>query len=369
MNMINKMWDDFPEIKDDLIRCRKYIIENIEIPNKEVEKCVLNLVNENAKLVRPALMVLVGKILNKGRPLDDDFIAMTATIEMLHMATLIHDDIVDDSPIRRGIETVQSKFGKDVATYAGDYMLSSVFSNVLNYSKTISNARLITDSVSDILAGELIQMENRNNLYISEDEYMKIIYGKTAIMIALSCYEGGYMVGDENGARLAWDLGESIGMAFQIIDDILDYSDIEMTKKPVFQDFKEGNFTLPAIFSMNNEEDVDRVRLQDLRKRLIDLDENKKIISKESLDSIVSKKVETLFDKEKILENEQYESELTSINIEIKKIIEDNGGIDYSIQKARYYTDKAVGILETYNDCIYKTYLRKLVMKLLDRRY
>ena len=333
---LNKMWNDFPHIKEDLLRCRKFILDFIDIPNEEVKNCVLELVNSDAKLIRPALMIITGKMLNDGKDLDDDFIAMAATLEMLHIATLIHDDVVDDSPLRRGVATLQSRYGKDVATYAGDYMLSSVFSNVLDYSKTMENAKIITSSVNKILSGELIQMQNRNNFCVSEGDYYKIIHGKTAVMIALCCYEGAYMTGKYDMSKKLWDMGESIGMAFQIIDDILDYSDEKTIKKPPFQDFREGNFTLPILYSMKN-------YIKELKKikEDINIEEDKGL------------------DFQEIEENKK----------QLKKIVEISGGIDYSRKKAREYTNIALSILDGYEKSEYREYLHQLIKKLLDRSY
>lgn len=331
--MINKMWDEFENLKPDLKRCKEYLIDFIDIPNDEVRACVLELVNSDAKLIRPALMITIGKILNGGRELDNNFIKMASTLEMLHMATLIHDDIVDDSPLRRGVKTVQSRYGKDVATYAGDYLLSSVFSNVLKYSKTMENAQKITESVSEILSGELIQMQNRGNISVEEKNYYKAIYGKTAVMIALCCYEGAYMVDKRDEYDNAWKLGESIGISFQIIDDIIDFSSEDIIKKPPFQDFKEGNFTLPIIYALRNNKD----EIKNLRDEFLEAEGDLK--------------------KSRILEDK------------VRNKIEEAGGFEYSKNKANDYGVTAMKIVNEYKEGEYKKYLEKIVKRLLERSY
>lgn len=322
---INSMWDEFPEIKEELKRCKKFMIESIDIPNIAVKKEVLNLINIDAKFIRPALMITIGKMYNGGKSLDDEFIKIAATLELLHMSTLIHDDIVDDSPKRRGIESLQSKMGKDIAVYAGDYMLSSVFSNVIEYGKTMENIRKITETVNEILSGELIQMGYRNDFSIQEKDYYKIIRGKTAVMIALCCYEGAYMSGYKEYAQIAWEFGEYIGMAFQIRDDILDVTmEAEKSKKAVNQDFKEGNFTLPVI------------------------------------EAIKEYKEELLEIKRKNIYN-------VEINKKVRQMLEKSGGILYSQEVSKEYSDKAISLLNDFENGLFKKYLNQLVCKLLNR--
>lgn len=324
---INPMWDNFPEIKEELKRCKAFMLDSIDIPNRAVREEVLKLINSDAKFIRPALMITIGKMNNGGAKLDDDFINIAATLELLHMATLIHDDIVDDSPKRRGVESLQSKMGKDIAVYAGDYMLSSVFSNVIEYGKTIENIKKITDTVNMILAGELIQMEHRNSFSISKEDYYDIIRGKTAAMIALCCYEGAYMVGSRDNAQKAWEFGEAVGMAFQMIDDILDVTaEPDKSKKPVNQDFREGNFTLPVIKSIEDYE-------SELRS----------------------------------IKNEDIYSE--ELDEKVRQILRESGAILYSQDISRQYSEKAIYILNNFENGVFKKYLDKLVGKLLNRSY
>ena len=324
---INPMWDNYPEIKEELIRCKMFMLESIDIPNEEVRNQVLNLINKDAKFIRPALMVTIGKMYNGGEKLEERFIKIAGTLEMLHMATLIHDDIVDDSPKRRGFESLQSSMGKDIAVYAGDYMLSTVFSNVVKYAGTMENIEKITKTVNEILAGELIQMEYRNRFDITEEKYYEIIKGKTAVMIALCCYEGAYMAGEKEKAEKAWEFGESVGMAFQMIDDILDFTmDSYNAKKPVNQDFKEGNFTLPIIKSKDRYEK----ELKNIKNRNIYSDND---------------------------------------NEEIRKIVKISGGIDYAKSVSEDYSRKSIMILNDFENVRFKKYLSELVSKMLNRRY
>lgn len=324
---INPMWDMYPEIKEELIRCKTFMLDTVDIPNTDVRNEVLKLINEDAKFIRPALMVMIGKMNNNGERLEDDFIKIAATLEMLHMATLIHDDIVDDSPKRRGFESMQSRLGKDIAVYAGDYMLSTVFSNIVKYAKTMENIEKITKTVREILAGELIQMEYRKNFEIDEEIYYKIIRGKTAVMIALCCYEGAYMTGRKDIAEKAWKFGESVGMAFQMLDDIIDLTvDPQFAKKPVNQDFKEGNFTLPII------------KAKELyKKELMNISE-KNIYTKE-------------------------------INIKIRNIVNSSGGLNYAKSISEDYSKEAIFILDNFGNCKYKKYLSELISKMLNRKY
>ena len=181
-----------------------------------------------------------------------EVVAAAASTEVLHLATLIHDDIIDESKMRRGLETIQSKHGKDMAVYTGDLLLSVYFDLLADATDSVEIIKLNTLSMKRVLMGELNQMANFYNTNIAFEDYLKSIKGKTAQLFELSCYEGAYF-GKSNPAIIeqSRSIGQNIGIAFQMLDDILDYTQTpEILSKPVLNDVKQGIYTLPLILGM-----------------------------------------------------------------------------------------------------------------------
>ena len=244
---IHPMWDQYPTIKNDLKKTLELMSSSINLPNKEIEKSILELFHSGGKLLRPAYLLLFAEL---GKKTDTKkSIALAAAMETLHTATLIHDDIIDKADVRRGVSTIQTKFDKDVAVYSGDYLFIVCFKLLVQYTDSLKSVKLNTSSMEKVLLGELGQMNTRYQMDVTVDEYIQNISGKTAELFALSCFLGYY----ENGgstrtASTCREIGKSIGIAFQIVDDILDYSQSEKTiGKPVLEDVKQGVYSLPLI--------------------------------------------------------------------------------------------------------------------------
>lgn len=247
---IHPMWDTYPELQMELEKTVELIEKNIKIRNKEIEATILALIHSGGKLLRPAYSLLFSRF---GPDQDAEKArAVAAALEILHMATLIHDDIVDDSPMRRGTPTIQAKYSKDVAVYAGDYLFTVCFKLLARYSSSLESIQIDTRGMERILMGELDQMHLRYNQKITIRQYLTQISGKTAQLFALSCYSGALESGtSEKFARSCYHIGNHIGMAFQIMDDILDYSqDANTFGKPVLEDVRQGVYSAPLIFAL-----------------------------------------------------------------------------------------------------------------------
>ena len=183
-------------------------------------------------------------------------------IELLHLATLVHDDIIDKSPKRRGIATLNNLFGERVAVLCGDYLLSVALQMAFDINPKLHGrsqelGKILAQALSDICIGELSQSENQHNFDLTEHKYMKIIGGKTAALFKIS-FLMGFILSDEDEQR--WtefaQLGNNIGLIFQLADDLLDYmSDEAKTKKPVMNDYVQGVVTLPLIYAMRKSGD------------------------------------------------------------------------------------------------------------------
>ena len=250
------MWNTFPTIQALLLECLELIIEKTSIDNDDIEKTVIDMIDSHGKLLRPAYFFLFSRLGNATKEIHKQIIAAAASTEVLHLATLIHDDIIDEANMRRGSETVQSKHGKDVAVYTGDLLISVYFDLLADATDSIDIIKLNTQSMKRVLLGEINQMTNAYNTAVTYEDYLKSIKGKTAQLFELSCYEGAYFGQcSPDILEKSRSIGQNIGIAFQMLDDILDYTQTpEILSKPVLNDVKQGVYTLPLILGMEADE-------------------------------------------------------------------------------------------------------------------
>ncbi|GKU26995.1 polyprenyl synthetase family protein [Clostridium folliculivorans] len=321
---MDKFWSEYPVVNNDLEEVIKIIKKNIKCKEKLVENAILELVNSGGKLLRPAFLIIAARF---GEFKEEDIYPLAAVLEMLHMATLVHDDIVDDSKLRRGTETVQSKYGKDYAVYIGDFLFCRCF-KILSEHSTLKNINADSNVMSRICMGEIEQFSSKYNKQVSVKRYLKRISSKTAELFSLSFYSGATASRcDERLSRKLSNIGHNIGMAFQIIDDILDYTGSEeVVGKSIGTDIKQGLYTLPLIYV--------------LEKKNPNL---ASILDKESVD-----------DKD---------------IREIADIVKSCGGIEKSRALAERYTNKAFNLINTLPEGENKNILLKTTEKLLVRFY
>ena len=249
---IHSMWDNYPEIKDELAESYAVIEKKVRIRNKEVEQVIFDLLHSGGKLLRPAYFILFSRFGDTETLNDKKTTHVAASLEVLHMATLVHDDIIDDSPTRRGTQTVQSKYGKDIAVYTGDFLFAVYFGLLAETTESVAAIKLNAFVMRRILLGELDQMHLRYNTEITLRQYLRNITGKTAQLFSLSCLQGA-KTGKADLAVItsSQHIGHNIGIAFQILDDILDYTQNSKTlKKPVLEDMRQGVYSLPLILAL-----------------------------------------------------------------------------------------------------------------------
>lgn len=249
---IHSMWEPYPELKKDLADVLDIINNHITLKDKKARKTVIDLLYAGGKLLRPAFLILMAKTgKNYNR---EQILHVAASVEVLHMASLIHDDIVDEATTRRGMPTVYSQFGTKYALYTGDYLFTVCFKILSKHASALSTIEFNTSTVERILVGELEQMNSRYNLEMSVKSYLKQISKKTAALFSLSAQMGAELSDHTILGKLnAKKIGSDIGMAFQILDDILDYTQNSFKLgKPVLEDMKQGVYSLPLIHAMNH---------------------------------------------------------------------------------------------------------------------
>lgn len=242
--------------------------EALELAKKEVDRTLTkaplmireytkHLSRSQGKYIR-AVSVITCAIDRDGR-VAANAVKIAAAIEILHLATLVHDDIIDNADLRRGEETLQKKYGKRTAVICGDYLLSMA----LKMSASIENKKeyldlKLPDYVGRVCLGELNQHINNHNFNLSIFRYLKIISGKTAALFEASYYAGAIFSGvSEAESKKYKRLGYNIGMIFQLVDDCIDFEEtVETAYKPVQSDYEQGVITLPLIHALQKQKDL-----------------------------------------------------------------------------------------------------------------
>lgn len=248
--MAHKIWRDYPAISAELDELRTYLLGLINLSNKPIQSKIVELLSAGGKLLRPGYFYLFAGL---GPNQDSDRLrAGAAAIELLHVASLIHDDVIDDAPLRRNVITIHSDYGNKNAIYAGDFMFTLYFKEVIKSARNMADVESNADVMRIILDGELHQMQLNYKLDVTIDEYLDEINGKTAKLFELACSQGARISGaSADIVTTATKIGYNIGMAYQIKDDILDYSGSRSkTKKPVLEDVAQGVYTLPLILAL-----------------------------------------------------------------------------------------------------------------------
>jgi octaprenyl-diphosphate synthase len=285
------------------------------------------IVNRKGKQMRPMFVFLVAKMIGNGE-VNDRTYRGASVIELIHTATLVHDDVVDDSFKRRGFFSVNALWKNKIAVLVGDYLLSKGLLLSID-NKDFDLLQIISVAVREMSEGELLQIEKARKLDITEDIYYDIIRMKTATLIAACCSLGACAVSPESpDVEKMRKFGELIGIAFQIKDDLFDYGN-ERIGKPTGIDIKEQKMTLPLIHSINNATPKDRKWLiNSIKKHNRDKKRVRKVIS----------------------------------------YVKENGGLDYAVKAMYSYKNDALKILKTYPDTPYKNSLLMMVDYVIDRK-
>lgn len=245
-------WDAFPDVAQHLAEVRDAIRAQAESDDGEVRSSIRHLLDASGKMLRPAFVIIASGF---GQPDREKITKIGAAVEMLHMATLAHDDIIDAAFVRRGAPTLFAARGPRTAVLVGDWLFAACISQIADFAAP-ENAGALSRIVSRICAGEVSQSAERHLLHTSVRRYLRRIAGKTAALFALSFYVGARESGcaPELCNRLR-RIGYCLGMGFQIIDDVLDFDQAgRETGKPTGTDLSEGIYTLPTILALQSDD-------------------------------------------------------------------------------------------------------------------
>ena len=213
---------------------------------------IQKVLNARGKMLRPALMLTCARLGGDYDRAGDHLITAACAVELTHMASLIHDDIVDDAPLRRGSPSVQSAFGKDMAVYAGDYLLSRVLMALMR-PEILPAGEILAPAISQMCSGELSQYSAQFDTETTKNRYFESISGKTAALFAASCKIGAVMSGcGEKTAAGLHEFGRCIGVLFQLRDDLMDCVRAGDGGKSLGVDFAAGIYTLPVLCALES---------------------------------------------------------------------------------------------------------------------
>lgn len=285
------------------------------------------IVNRKGKQMRPMFVFLVAKMLNNGE-ISERTYRGASVIELIHTATLVHDDVVDDSNRRRGFFSINALWKNKIAVLVGDYLLSKGMLLCID-NNDFDLLKIISVAVREMSEGELLQIDKARKLDITEDVYYDIIRQKTATLIAACCSLGAASV-RPNSAEVETmrKFGELIGTAFQIKDDLFDYGE-EKIGKPTGIDIKEQKMTLPLIYVLNN-------------------------CSKKDHDWIINSIKNHNKDRKRVKE--------------VISFVIDNHGLDYAVERMKQFQQEALQLLIPYPESEYKNSLILMVNYVIDRK-
>ncbi|MBI4208090.1 MAG: polyprenyl synthetase family protein [Deltaproteobacteria bacterium] len=291
-----------------------------------------HILDSGGKRFRPSVLLLSARLCGLGNGKVSETsgpIEMAATMELIHTATLLHDDVVDNAPIRRGIPSANQLWGNEISVLIGDFILTKAFQAVIQ-QRDFRILDLLVKTTTLMAEGEALQLVKRRDMGFSEKDYLSVIDRKTAMLISNACQIGAILAKAEpEMEKTLADYGHSLGMAFQIMDDYLDYTaDSEKLGKTIGKDLGEGKLTLPLIAALREASPQRR------------------------------KKIGALLQKDSI-EN----SDLLSV----RKFIEEQGGLEYTQKQAHRHVEKAKASLSHFPDTPEKGALLRLADYVVER--
>jgi len=291
-----------------------------------LDKILHYIVKRKGKQMRPMFVFLSGKLFGD---VNESSFRAASLIELLHTATLVHDDVIDDANMRRGFFSINALWKNKIAVLVGDYLLSQGLLMSLE-NQEYDLLQIVSKAVKEMSEGELLQIEKARKLDIEEDVYFEIIRQKTATLIAACCACGAVAAKqDKETVERMRKFGELIGIAFQMKDDLFDYYNEDLIGKPTGIDIKEQKMTLPLIYTLKNSDK-----------------KQKKFI------------IQTV-------KNYNTNSERVG---KVLEIVKRSGGINYTVEKMKSYQNEALKMLKTFDDNESRKSLELLVNFVIERK-
>ena len=234
-------------VDDDLKKVNQTIVERMQSPVALIPQLAGHIVAAGGKRLRPVLTLAAARLCGSE---GERHVALAACVEFIHTATLLHDDVVDESDLRRGLKTANAVWGNKASVLVGDFLFSRAFQLMVS-DGSLEILKILSDASADIAEGEVGQLMTANNTETGEREYMDVIRAKTAVLFAAAAEVGAVVAERPEAEQTALrDYGMSLGIAFQLVDDVLDYSAEQgALGKSVGDDFREGKVTLPVVLA------------------------------------------------------------------------------------------------------------------------
>jgi octaprenyl-diphosphate synthase len=313
-------------ITTELATFEQKFAQSVKSQTPLLDRIMKYIIKRKGKQLRPMFVFLSAKLHGE---VNESTYRAAALVELLHTATLVHDDVVDESLERRGFLSINALWKNKIAVLVGDYLLSKGLLLSTDAGE-FKHLHILSEAVKQMSEGELLQIEKARKLNLKEDIYFEIIRSKTASLLSSACAVGTWSTSqDEKLTEKMKLFGEKTGIAFQIKDDLFDYGNDDVGK-PTGNDLKEKKLTLPLIYTLNN----------------IDPSEKRKIIY--------------------IIKNENKNAD--KIKYVLQKVAE-TGGIQYAIKKMIQYRDEALAILYDFPESDIRKGLEELVRYTTDRKY
>jgi octaprenyl-diphosphate synthase len=234
-------------VADDMTACNRAIVARMDSPVALIPQLAAHLVAAGGKRLRPLLTLACARLC--GYPDGGQrHVHLAACVEFIHTATLLHDDVVDESVLRRGAASANAVFGNKASVLVGDFLFARAFQLMVE-DGSLRVLEILSGASATIAEGEVLQLATQNDLSTSEDRYLEVVRGKTAALFAAACQVGAVVAGQQGGAESALsEYGMNLGIAFQLVDDALDYAaDQAKLGKTIGDDFREGKITLPVL--------------------------------------------------------------------------------------------------------------------------
>ena len=252
---MSKLLVNDTKIENQLQQVKLNMIKQTKSGDTYLDGSLDYLLASGGKMLRPLLLLMGSRMGRISAKKEEDLINMATAIETIHLATLVHDDIIDQASMRRGQLSIHTRYGASYAVYMGDYLLSQCFLMLTHLDLKKEYAIRLAKVVSRICLGDMKQHQKRYDLNITPLQYIKIVSGKTAALISVALSSGAYFAkAKEEDAKLLARLGYEVGMTFQLVDDLLDYEgDPAVVGKELRSDIIRGYYSMPVIYALQSD--------------------------------------------------------------------------------------------------------------------